>query len=140
MQMVFGGYVGRKKFQGYQQLDSTFYSIFQIQSGLINGRGRFYQQNNVDHNGAPLTTYSVKQGKRYRFRVIGTGALYPFRVSVDGHNISVIASDGYDIEAEEAESFIINPGKRFDFELSADQSVSLGTIKASHVVVLNEDM
>ena len=44
-------------------------------------------------------------------------------MSVDGHSITVIASDGYDIEAEESKSFIINPGERFDFQLSADQSV-----------------
>ena len=134
MQMVFGGYVGREKFQGYQSLDSTFYSIFQIQSGLINGRGRFYQENNVDHNGAPLTTYSVKHGQRYRFRVIGVGALYPFRVSVDGHNITVIASDGYDMEPEEAESFIINPGERFDFELLANQPIGNYWIRGITVV------
>ena len=42
MQMVFGGYVGRENFQRNQQLDSTFNSIFQIQSGFINGRGRFH--------------------------------------------------------------------------------------------------
>ena len=121
--MIFGPYEGRQKFNGHKSLDSTFFSLFQIQSGLINGRGRHYKEDNNEHNGAPLTTYHVKQGNKYRFRVIGTGELYPFRVSVDGHKLSIIASDGYDIAPEEAESFIINPGERFDFELVADQPV-----------------
>ncbi len=53
--------------------------------------------------------------------MIAAGVLYPFRVSVDGHGISVVASDGCDIRPVKVESFVINPGERFDFTLTADQ-------------------
>ncbi|WAR03598.1 ASO-like protein, partial [Mya arenaria] len=134
MKMLFGAYQGRQKWAGYKSLDDTFFSIFEIQSGLINGRGRFYEENNVDHNGAPLTVYDVQPGKVYRFRVIATGALYPFRVSVDNHNLTVIASDGYDLEPVVTESFIINPGERFDFKIIADQTVGNYWIRGISIV------
>ena len=123
MKMLYGLYIGREKWTGNQALDGSFFSNFHIQSGLINGRGRHYDEHGIS-NMAPVTVFSgVKQGQKYRFRVIGPGALFPFRVSVDGHELTVIASDGYDLEPVVAESFIINPGERFDFEIMADQPV-----------------
>ncbi|KAH3694162.1 uncharacterized protein LOC127861637 [Dreissena polymorpha] len=121
--MIYGVYDGRKKWNPSQSLDSSFFSMLLIHSLLINGRGRYYQENNIDHNGAPLTVYNVKSGNKYRFRVIGTGALYPFRISIDSHTLTVVASDGYDLKPVEAESFVINPGERFDFEITANQPV-----------------
>ena len=59
---------------------------------------------------APLTWYKVKLGLTYRFRVIHMGTIYPLRISVDEHNITVIASDGCDLKPKVVESFIINPG------------------------------
>ena len=120
MKMLYGIYNGRHKWQGSQSLDGSFFSLFKFHSGLINGKGRVYSPVN---NMAPLTTYMVQQGKRYRFRVIGTGSLYPFRISIDDHPLTVIASDGYDLEPITAESFIINPGERYDFEITANKEV-----------------
>lgn len=42
------------------------------------------------------------------------------RVSVD-HPIKVVASDGYEIHPEEAESVIVNGGERWDFVIEANQ-------------------
>ncbi|KAL4234706.1 hypothetical protein ACF0H5_006348 [Mactra antiquata] len=123
MKMLYGLYKGREKWSGYQSLDGSFFSMFDIKSGLINGRGRYYDPVTGQGNKAPLTVYHVTKSKKYRFRVIGVGGLYPFRISVDGHKLKLIASDGYDLEPVEAESFVINPGERFDFELIADQAV-----------------
>lgn len=72
----------------------------------------------------------MEKGKSYRFRVIGHGTIYPLRISVDNHNISVIASDGYDVTPTPCESFIINPGERFDFVVKADQDVSNYWVRA----------
>jgi hypothetical protein len=38
------------------------------------------------NNGAPLEIFKLTRGQKYLFRVIGTGALYPWRISVDQHN------------------------------------------------------
>lgn len=123
MKMLYGVYNGREKWGGAQNLDGSFYSMFPVQSGLINGRGRYYNPQTGQHNNAPLHVYQVSPGKTYRFRVIGVGSLYPFRVSVDNHILRVVASDGYDLEPIEAESFVINPGERFDFEITTNQSI-----------------
>ena len=61
--------------------------------------------------------------KKYRFRVINVGTIYPFRISVDQLEITIIASDGYDLKLQLIESFVIHPGERFDFLLRADRQV-----------------
>ncbi|XP_065665477.1 uncharacterized protein LOC136086906 [Hydra vulgaris] len=44
------------------------------------------------------------------------------RISVDGHEICVVASDGYDIKPYIAKSVIVHPGERFDFILNANKT------------------
>lgn len=68
--------------------------------------------------------YNVTKNKRYRFRVIGAGLIVPLRVSVDNHTLSIVATDGYDVEPVTVESVIINPGERYDFILTADKESS----------------
>ncbi|BFZ08940.1 hypothetical protein BsWGS_11978 [Bradybaena similaris] len=120
LRMVYGNYENRKKVPPTTSLEGALFSMFPFQSGLINGRGRFFNANGT-HNEAPLTVYTVQQTASYRFRVIGAGNLYPYRVSVDEHDIKLLASDGYDLEPINVESFIINPGERYDFEIVANQ-------------------
>ena len=71
----------------------------------------------------PLKSYHVQSGEKYRFRVIHPGTIFPLRVSIDGHMLNIVAMDGYDVVPIMFESFIINPGERFDFILSADQPI-----------------
>ena len=49
--------------------------------------------------------------------MINVGTIYPFRISIDEHDLTVIASDGYDVKPRKVESLVINPGERFDFFL-----------------------
>ena len=86
-------------------------------------------------NGAPLTWYHVKKGQQYRFRVIGVGSMYPIRISVDQHNLTIVASDGYDVKQMIVESFIINPGERFDFLLTTDQNIDNYWIRGESIEV-----
>ena len=85
---------------------------------------------------APLEHFKVTKGKSYRFRVIGHGTIYPLRVSIDNHNMSLVASDGYDVAPVPCESFIINPGERFDFVVNADQPVGNYWIRTLSMEVL----
>ncbi|XP_052258048.1 uncharacterized protein LOC127862822 [Dreissena polymorpha] len=116
------GYDGRIPWPTKRSLDNSGLHISPIHAGLINGRGRYYDTNGTD-NGAPLTIFNVMLGTKYRFRVIGTSSTNSFRVSVDGHTLTVVASDGYDLDPVDVESFVINPGERFDFEIMANQPV-----------------
>ncbi|CAE1312425.1 unnamed protein product [Acanthosepion pharaonis] len=92
------------------------------QCPIVNGRGRFYSQPGV-HNEAPLAKFTVKPGKKYRFRVIAAGALYPFEISVDGHKLQIVASDGFELEPYAADVLLINPGERFDFIITANETI-----------------
>lgn len=123
--MLYGVFENRTKLGTSESLDGGFFSRFKLTSALINGRGRYYKNVTTAgyHNHAPIETFKVTHGEQYRFRVINVGALYPFRVSVDSHDLTLIASDGHDIVPEIAESFIINPGERYDFTLTANQPV-----------------
>ena len=70
-----------------------------------------------------MKVYTFEEKKKYRFRVIGSGMIYPLRVSIDNHLITMVGSDGYDFEQVVVESFIINPGERYDFIVEATQTV-----------------
>lgn len=85
---------------------------------------------------APLAWFNVTRGSKYRFRVIATGSIYPLRISIDNHELTIISSDGYDIEPWVVESFIINPGERYDFILNADQSYGNYWIRAVSMEVI----
>ncbi|XP_046357790.2 laccase-like [Haliotis rufescens] len=129
LKMMFGSFKNRQKVPTTDSLDGSHFSRYAMLSGLINGKGRLYHKDGK-HNGAPLTTFDVKPNTQYRFRVIAAGHLYPFRVSVHGHELTIVASDGYDLRPEVAESFIINPGERIDFILNTTNAVDNYWIRA----------
>ncbi|KAL3853436.1 hypothetical protein ACJMK2_016973 [Sinanodonta woodiana] len=130
MKDKYGLYEGRTPAIPSKAIDGTQFDNFQFHSGLINGRGRFYDPRTGHHNGAPLTVFNVFRGRSYRFRVIGAANMLAFRISVDHHSLLLVASDGHDLEPVNVESFIINPGESFDFVLVANQAVSNYWIRA----------
>lgn len=70
------------------------------------------------------------KGSRYRFRVINSGNLdCPILVSIDGHNLTVISSDGSDFEPTVVEAIMTLAGERYDFVLNATQEVGTYWIK-----------
>ena len=117
-----GVFLDRKEILPSKALDGSEFSLWYAQSGLINGKGRYYDPTTGQHNDAPLHQYNVQQGKSYRFRVINAGAMYPYRISVDNHDMIVIESDGHKIIPIVVESFIIHPGERYDFILHANKA------------------
>ena len=93
---------------------------------LINGRGAL--QKFYDSNGnlieTPRAKFFIKQGKKYRFRLINAGFLYcPIQFSIDNHNLTVIASDGKLVDPVEVDNLIIYAGERYDFILNANRDV-----------------
>ena len=67
--------------------------------------------------------------------MINVGTIYPFRISIDEHDLTVIASDGYDVKPRKVESLVINPGARFDFLLEANQAVNNYWLRANSMEV-----
>ncbi|KAI9555735.1 hypothetical protein GHT06_018250 [Daphnia sinensis] len=96
-------------------------------SMIINGKGRIPKPRNelTSNETMPLSVFNVKQGIRYRFRLISNGFLNcPIQFSVDNHTLLVIASDGGSIQPIEVDSLIIDAGERYDFIVNADQKLS----------------
>lgn len=112
---------------------------------LINGRG-MQLNNSIDNIETPRSVFKVKQGKRYRFRLIHAGAIFcPIQFMIDGHNLRVITSDGDPFNAIDVEAvvlhvgnwffkhlnsfkvlnifFCLNKGERYDVVVSATQDV-----------------
>ena len=110
-------------------IDGSAFTKMKWHAGLINGKGRYFDENG-QHTGAPLSVFIVNSESNYRFRIIGAGQAFPFRLSVDQHKFRVIASDGFDIEPIDAESVILHNGERYDIELTADQPVDNYWIRA----------
>ncbi|RMZ78737.1 hypothetical protein DV737_g3767, partial [Chaetothyriales sp. CBS 132003] len=59
-------------------------------------------------------------GKKYRMRLINVAADSQFQFSIDGHKLSVIASDLVPIQPYEADSIVINAAQRYDIIVEAN--------------------
>ena len=51
---------------------------------------------------------------------------FGFRISIDGHDLHVIATDGNDVIARTVQSAILFPGERMDFWVDANDPGQLG--------------
>ncbi|CAG5088735.1 Similar to lcc2: Laccase-2 (Botryotinia fuckeliana) [Cotesia congregata] len=92
-------------------------------SFLINGlssKAKYISQNTSYET--PKEIFHVNEGKKYRFRVMFNSPIYcPVQVSVDNHQLLVIASESGVFEPVLVDSFFINAGERYDFVLYANQ-------------------
>lgn len=88
-------------------------------SGIINGLGR---HEDVPYIKTRLSVFTVEEGNLYRFRLVGAQGLYPYKFSIDGHKLILLATDGYLIEpVRNVDFIIIHTGERYDFLLNATQ-------------------
>ncbi|XP_025085370.1 laccase-2-like [Pomacea canaliculata] len=111
---------------------SVMHDVFDVtlpRSILVNGRGQGYNvtdkygiiKTNLTHAQTPLEVVHVQKGSRYRLRFIGASSVCPLQVSIDNHQLIVIAVDGQPLDPRPLDTFIINPGERYDFVLNADE-------------------
>ncbi|XP_061175858.1 uncharacterized protein LOC133184799 [Saccostrea echinata] len=83
---------------------------FSPDNALINGRG--------GGKSIPFHVFIIRVHKSETsnpFRTINVGATLPFRISIDGHTLRIIGSNGYSIKSLSVDSFIIYPGERIEF-------------------------
>lgn len=108
-----------ESFQSYYApyLNAGYFST--EHSILINGKGFITEAPQLN---VPLETYVVRKGSRYRFRLINAGIQYCLMsISIDNHNLTIIASDSQPIEPIEVESLVSQSGERYDFVIEANQ-------------------
>lgn len=90
---------------------------------LINGKGAL---SDWPETLVPLETYIVRPGYRYRFRFIHAGVQdCAMSISIDEHNLTVIASDGAPLEPVQVESLMAYTGERYDFVVVASKDTDL---------------
>jgi multicopper oxidase len=88
-----------------------------FQSGLINGKGRAPGDTKT-----PLTVLDVKKGQTLRLRLINASSTYALRFQIDGHPLTVIATDGSPVKPVTVDNLPISVGERYDVLLEANQS------------------
>jgi FtsP/CotA-like multicopper oxidase with cupredoxin domain len=87
-----------------------------FQSVLFNGKGRA-----PGDTKSPLTALQVKKGETVRLRLINGSSTYAFRFRIDGHPLTVIATDGMPVRPVTVDDLLLGVGERYDVLLKADQ-------------------
>ncbi|XP_061167209.1 uncharacterized protein LOC133176053 [Saccostrea echinata] len=98
--------------------------LFQLHTGLVNGRGKRYILNDPkvpEKPYIPLETFTVEQNRYYRFRVINAGFEAAFEISVDGHMLLIVAVDGNEVEPFRTDIMTISVGESCDFIIFTGQ-------------------
>ncbi|POS87462.1 hypothetical protein EPUL_001046 [Erysiphe pulchra] len=88
-----------------------------MQSGLINGT------NVYNGTGSRFRTKFVA-GKSYRLRIVNSAADTHFRFTIDGHNMTVIASDFIPIEPYITNDISLGEGQRYDVIVHASKETT----------------
>ena len=101
-------------------------------SGMINRRGMHMGVNNP-----LLEVFNVTPNETYRFRIIGAQGLYAYRFSIDGHKLTLIATDGYLIQSIEVDYIIVHTGERYDFLLTANETMINNTWIRAETLEIN---
>ena len=89
-------------------------------SGMINGKGRHtaYTDEPVAYANTQLSIFEVEEGNLYRFRAVGVQGLFAYRVSIDDHELILVAADGDMTQPITVDYFVIHSGERYDFILN----------------------
>ncbi|KAK0207895.1 laccase 1 AVT [Desarmillaria ectypa] len=95
-------------------------------STLINGMGRYF-----GNPTAPLFVMTVAPNKRYRLRLISVSCNAAFQFSIDGHNFTVIETEGINLRPITANSLTIFAAQRYSIILETNQPVDNYWIRAN---------
>ncbi|XP_026758133.1 uncharacterized protein LOC113517610 [Galleria mellonella] len=91
------------------------------ESVLINGKGQFRDPNTGFMTNTPLEVFTITPGRRYRFRMISAFAsVCPAQLTVEGHNLTIIATDGEPVQPVQVNTIISFSGERYDFVIEAN--------------------
>jgi len=118
----------------YQSLDRQFQNMCNRlcrTSAAMAGEANFTKEKECRHRCLRGQEYwkalhhiDVKPNERIRIRLINAATLYSFRFSIDGHRLTIIASDGANVETRTVDHLIVSSGERYDIIVEAKQSVA----------------
>ncbi|KAI5302841.1 laccase, multicopper oxidase, benzenediol:oxygen oxidorectuctase [Ascosphaera pollenicola] len=113
--------------------------VVQSDTGLINGKNKW------DTFIGDYEVFEFEQGKKYLLRIIAVQTDSWMRFAIDGHTLTVIATDLVPIRPFRTSSLNIAPGQRYDVVVEADAAVenywmrSIYQIQCSNVGNANPD-
>nr|UCK81628.1 laccase-1 [Arenicola marina] len=115
-------------FNSTKQADGVDCGVIPFVSGVINGKGQQYDRaTGKSKQEVPLEIFTVTQGRKYLFRAICASMTFGFRLSIDGHTLHVVASDGSDVITRPVESLVVFSGERYDFWIEANDPDDSGS-------------
>ncbi|XP_076235891.1 uncharacterized protein LOC143180212 [Calliopsis andreniformis] len=89
------------------------------ESLLINGKGQY--RNSTGTYGS-MEVITVDPNQRYRFRIINSFCtICSGLLTIEGHNLTLIATDGESVEPVVVDSIVSFAGERYDFVINTDQ-------------------
>lgn len=103
-------------------------NLYKLSRGLIRGAPR---ADNVLINGMNVNATgggayqrnTIVRGMKYRLRLVNTATNDNFKVSLDGHNLTVIASDFVAVQPFTVKELFIGIGQRYDVIIEANQPI-----------------
>ncbi|CAK5278112.1 unnamed protein product [Mycena citricolor] len=110
----------------YHYLSTNAPFIPKPSSTLINGLGRY-----PGGPASPLSVINVKQGKRYRFRVVAMSCDSSFDFSIDGHTMTIIEVDSINHKPLIVDQITIYAGQRYSVIITANQPVGNYWVRAN---------
>ena len=106
-------------------------------SGLINGRGR---HQSVDYIKTRLSVFTVAPDSAYRFRLVGAQSLFAYRVSIDEHELILIAMDGVLVQPKTFDYIILHSGERYDFLLKTKDNFEIENKQRNNFIIRVETL
>ncbi|KAE8745551.1 hypothetical protein FOCC_FOCC007740 [Frankliniella occidentalis] len=116
---------------GLQKMDGIYGSIVVRQPPSQDPNSHLYDFDLTTHDAktgfrtnTPLEIFTMTPGRRYRFRMINSlASVCPVQLTVQGHALTVIATDGEPVHPMPVDTVISFSGERYDFVITADQPV-----------------
>ncbi|KAK7475486.1 hypothetical protein BaRGS_00033242, partial [Batillaria attramentaria] len=96
---------------------------------MFAGRGVYQPSRTVkdDDPVTPFAEFHVQPDTRYRFRLINSGSFRcPISLSVENHDLLIIASDARPLEPFKVKAFVSFSGERYDFVLHTKKAPKHG--------------
>ncbi|KAG6334762.1 hypothetical protein ID866_4328 [Astraeus odoratus] len=109
----------------FHQPAAQIVAPFTPNATLINGVGRY-----AGGPAIPLAVINVEQGKRYRFRIVAAACEPWYNFTIDGHQMTIIETDGIEVEPVVVDSVAVFPGQRYSVVVTADQPIDNYWIRA----------
>nr|CAD20461.1 laccase [Pimpla hypochondriaca] len=91
---------------------------------LINGMGQWTDPDTGETTNTSYAHFNVTNGKSYKFRLInGAGMTCPLMLTIEGHKMHIIASDGQPLELVTVNTITSFAAERYDFVLNANKPI-----------------